>query len=1705
MKDCTRGYLHIILKALTIYSLIATGAIQAQTPGVELPSDELLSEYISPKALIGGDTEFGEQINFESGTLSFYTTDINLRGNSSLPVRFGRHIGYKNTIAGRFSVLIGIGNWNIDAPMITGVVNFDPPAGWPRDIRYPDLERVNGDCGGCDRNTQPWPGMYLHIPGQLPKKMHRSFRDMSHANPRDFEYVTEDYWLVTRSQNGEDITFLAKSPDGQIYEFNHVLKNPTYRGIGAIAATLATDNAGNWVRYTYGITRLGPYDADGLTEIRSNDGRAITIGYEPDENGYQRLTTATANGRTWRYQYLNDVVNSNINLKVFLPDNRYWDYQNVSFNPSGGCSSYNQGSTITSKIKHPSGTLATYKKNYIFNGRIDLDSPYSKRPLNCAEGKLNYFVPQYGNIYWGFISLGLTQKILDVPHSGTYEWKYIYEQDFGASGGYLGLSPTKKRTEIRPDNSVAEYYFNRVANWQEGQLVKTAVLPSIGATPIEEVIYSHRQSDGRTWEPLLNWPIRGSAANNKQVLTEKVIVKRGSDTYTTSYQYDSDPDQPNFDFGLPRKVTTLSSLQSSTREVDYEYLNNQDLWLIGLTQKITKDGKIFDQITYDSLGRPSVHSQFGTVVGRYYYDTSTGSQSGTLKEYRDSLGHRSLFLNYHRGIPLQITKAAGTLEEVTTTRVVDDNGWIKSFTNAAGVSTHFSHNKMGWLTSVDRVNPWQDIEISYSSLGEGLEMTETVGDLRTVTRFDGLIQPISRQQSSINNDFTNVYTQIEYDYMGRVTFESFPSNVVNSAKGIETYFDPLGRKVLSRENVWPYAESNFDYLSDGREKIIDPNGGVTLKSFHAWGSPESKLLTKIESPEGVTTQLIYNKYGFLASVQQAGNSTTGYTDKTQYYYYDDHLRLCREHVPEVGDTLFEYNDLNLIIGEAHGQATGDECSAIPPDARIHNTYDRLGNLTNTVYPANELIISRTYDNMGNLLTLSRSDGVDWSYGYNSLNLVEWERLSIDSINFDTDYHYDKMGNIDRLTYPSGKRVDSPRNALGQAKSVGHYVANIRYNPLGSIESLSYGNKVRYSHTQNERQLPENLVYRSGTGLPFINLTFEWDANANVSRILDNYDYTHNIDLDYDGLDRLVRADGEWGLGSISYDSLGNIRSMRLGDRQTLYEYDSRNRLEKVTGSVSRNFIYDSRGNVTDNGRRNFTYNTKNELLNSNGMDFDYDGHGRRVKNGLGDYFVYNLDGKLLHKRKANGTTVDYIYVEDKLVARSERHPNFKQSLFERNSDRFRIQNYWQREWYINVENGEIGASEILSGWLSAVWYFDMTYWWNDYFRIQSLWKQDEYLHIEFGPLESGPIAEHWYSAHWGINPVDVPETELKGKVFQIFNHWKPDHYLNVDGGELVASRSLMNWHSSYWILHNLDQHLNTDEKITYTHFDPLGSTIGESDEQGSFKQRFRYEPFGKLTDYNHNESEPGYTGHVYDQELGLNYMQARYYDPEIGRFYSNDPMYYLGHLSRGNLVHGFGRYTYANNNPYKYTDPDGELAHIAIGAFAGGLVSGVAYALTTDNFSAKDLAINVAGGAAVGALTAAVPGAIAAGSLNFGSKAANIAASGGNAVAVGAAGSAATQVTTTGNVDAGQALLSGAANAVGLGAGTLASKPAAAIATTKTAGNPGLPVTSLSGKTFHVGKVDATSVTSKGLQQGTQDVIGGSVSAKTNCELDSGC
>ena len=107
--------------------------------------------------------------------------------------------------------------------------------------------------------------------------------------------------------------------------------------------------------------------------------------------------------------------------------------------------------------------------------------------------------------------------------------------------------------------------------------------------------------------------------------------------------------------------------------------------------------------------------------------------------------------------------------------------------------------------------------------------------------------------------------------------------------------------------------------------------------------------------------------------------------------------------------------------------------------------------------------------------------------------------------------------------------------------------------------------------------------------------------------------------------------------------------------------------------------------------------------------------------------------------------------------------------------------------------------------------------------------------------------------------------------------------------------------------------------LRYVHTDALGSPVVETNAIGEeiTGTRTLYEPYGTpLT--TPRDGAPSYTGHQYDTGTGLIYAQQRYYDPQLGVFYSPDPM-----AVDTTSAFNFNRYAYANNSPYKFTDPDG--------------------------------------------------------------------------------------------------------------------------------------------------------------------------------------
>ena len=108
--------------------------------------------------------------------------------------------------------------------------------------------------------------------------------------------------------------------------------------------------------------------------------------------------------------------------------------------------------------------------------------------------------------------------------------------------------------------------------------------------------------------------------------------------------------------------------------------------------------------------------------------------------------------------------------------------------------------------------------------------------------------------------------------------------------------------------------------------------------------------------------------------------------------------------------------------------------------------------------------------------------------------------------------------------------------------------------------------------------------------------------------------------------------------------------------------------------------------------------------------------------------------------------------------------------------------------------------------------------------------------------------------------------------------------------------------------------------VKYQHTDALGSPVAITDAWRTVIETSEYEPFGRVGNRAARDGA-GYTGHAEDAATGLTYMQQRYYDPQIGRFLSVDPV-----TASSVTGSNFNRYWYASNNPYRFTDPDGRFA-----------------------------------------------------------------------------------------------------------------------------------------------------------------------------------
>lgn len=878
----------------------------------------------------------------------------------------------------------------------------------------------------------------------------------------------------------------------------------------------------------------------------------------------------------------------------------------------------------------------------------------------------------------------------------------------GLPSSLAGAEHYRTVTVSGADNKIIYYIDRKFQSPTESMIVAQDTLDLAGHLfERRQFVYEKANFVGNYW-----WvtgdqaaPASSLNANQMQYRVNKILTKvdryreEGTDTFSTNYlQYDT--------YGNPLKISEHNNFSTDTKFTLLTYINDSARNIIGLptsesiSQSDSSYSKVAEITYYDEIPGNSEYigwylpyefKKYGVWQQRYtaYHTASTqpsalgrlakvemnekliSSKTGT----KSNLNRFQNFSDYKRGAPQNISfsNRYNTSGLLTFTRAVDDNGWVTAITDLNNTTVNYGYDQRGRLISVDRPGNWLDNLIQWSYEPNGalrrvasfcrLDASKrncaSAALTTTVNKYDAHLRIIETQESDSKTNKTR-YQNFRYDSNHQLLTQSYPSYVAGDLTGFVSEYNALGEliKVLD-SGIWAVT----NYLNRNRVKYTDFKGIATTTQFQAYGSPDNKVALKIEMPESISRIQAVNIFGDITSITESGPTDS----LTEYRAYDSAHNLCKITRSDNGVTVYNYNAIGEIISYAKGVSPGNGSITnciVGAASLITKRYDNRGALIEVNFPDQSPSLSYYHDNNGNL-TILFSGNIEQRYSYNSFNLLTAESIQLPGKLLKLGYKYNDAGHLERLTYPNNVDVDQNPNGFGEPQSISKtvggkiFASSINYHPNGVTDSFVYGNGLNHKTTLDYRQRVETMS-DSRTGFVALSYTYGRDNNGRVSSISDNRNHAYSLtSLSYDGLGRLRRTTGNYGIGSsvMDYDDIGNITFYSSLGASYLYDYNpSTKRLDGVvgTGVTAKNysFQYDAQGNVSNNGNRNFIYNLAGQLISSGEYSYQYDGFNRRVKqtdaHGT-SYSFYSKSGTLLYRETASGG-INYIYLNKRLIA-----------------------------------------------------------------------------------------------------------------------------------------------------------------------------------------------------------------------------------------------------------------------------------------------------------------------------------------------------------------------------------------------------------------------------------------------------------------------
>lgn len=1282
----------ILLGGFFTWSGVSAQNMGGRYPWQEYNERTRASEMVAP---LKSDL-FGDQISLYDATAELSVVDVDLPGNSSLPVQLRRRLKVESKKEMEF--FGGFGEWDLEVPYLYGV--FTSIWKWN--------EAGNGSTGRCSEPWYPkvgtfynldeiWSGNYLHLPAEGDRLMLYVGKSEL-LTPQDgarYNWTTRDFLSFSCKSGvsgGSGEGFVLLTPQGVRYTFDVMIEKSAGRlnKSGSLvprakvflAASKVEDRFGNWVEYRYEGARL--------SEIIANDGRRIQLNY----NG-ANISSVTANGRTWTYGYgantdNNYPYNKDRLTEVVQPDGRRWQYsysgtlapQYTPLDFSGGelrlCPSAPHPKVqFTVQATHPSGAQGTFEFALQRHNRTGVLDSSCMADVKPQTWRLR--TPDYFDVY------SLKSKTVAGPGLEPQLWRYTVQN---AAGGRVKINDLpckdceKEKTVnvFQPDGSRLTYHFGTLYYYNDGRLLGVDTWDAQGNKMRSE---SHQYVDDADMaaQPFPNdygnsWGVDDASGAFIRPLKETTIWQDG-ETYVKSVAaFDS--------LARPIKVIKSNSLNygryDQSEQIDYH--DNLSRWVLGQTRRVQQLSPRSIEVSrteFDAADLPSASYAFGRLTQQLTY-----AADGTPSSVSDALGHITIAGGWKRGTPQTVQYPDGSSE----TAVVDDNGWLTSVTSRAAATINYQYDAMGRLVRVQQPVAdsvaWNDTEIEFApidgdeyGIGAGhWRQVVSTGNARRITYFDALWQPLLSEAFDASNRSGSLSQVLKrFDGMGRQRFESYPSRdivgVGQQVAGTRTAFDALGRPVLSeQDSEIGILSSRTEYLSGGRARTINPRNFATTTTHMAWDQPTNELPVAFSLPEGAFVDIDRDSVGKPLSIRRRDAGAT--TAVIRRYVYDAFEQLCKSIEPETGTTVMSYDAAGNLAWSAGGLALSDPSScSTNEDAvatrRVARSYDSMNRLNTLKFPDGNGDQQWQYWPSGLVRQITTvNDGVTAinSYQYNKRGLLIGESLQqAGGELWSLGYGYSANGHLASHLYPNGESILYAPNALGQATQVGDYAAEVGYYPNGAMSGFRYGNGLRHHLKQNARGLPERSQDQS-LAITALDDSYDYDANGNVVAISDGRVAAQgNRDMAYDGLDRLVSVGSStFGDARYGYDVLDNLTKVQVAGRNHGYLYDASNRLTNVisagNGATIMGLAYDVQGNLALKNGQAFVFDSGNRLRQALSREsYRYDGHGRRIQSSdveKGEILsFYGSDGVLRYQKNAReAQSYAYLYINGSLLARS---------------------------------------------------------------------------------------------------------------------------------------------------------------------------------------------------------------------------------------------------------------------------------------------------------------------------------------------------------------------------------------------------------------------------------------------------------------------